>query len=185
MLAPLAGRMAVPAAASLSRQSGRLAMGAALAALAFSFAAPTAIFNTTYNGQALVDAQLTNGADVAITGTTEASATARFDDIRSVPGVAAAEPMQHRFAYVGADLQDIYGINPGRIDLATHIADAFFADHNARANLARLAIRWTVCSSRKKPSMISSCSGATSSTCVCKAPSIISTEPSLFGSSES
>jgi putative ABC transport system permease protein len=139
LLAPLAGRMATPAAASLSRQSGRLAAGAALAALAFSFAAATAIFNTTYNDQALVDAQLTNGADVAVTGTTDNPAAARLNDIRSVPGVAAAEPMQHRFAYVGADLQDIYGVDPAQVGHATHIADAFFANHDARASLALLA----------------------------------------------
>ena len=138
LLKPLAGRVAVPAAASLSRQSGRLGAGAALAALAFSFAAATAIFNATYDAQALVDAQLTNGADVAVTGTTAAPADARLADIRAVPGVAAAEPMQHRFAYVGADLQDLYGIDPARIGQATHIADALFADRNARANLALL-----------------------------------------------
>jgi putative ABC transport system permease protein len=139
LLAPFAGRIAAPAAASLSRQSGRLAAGAALAALAFSFAAATAIFNATYNGQALVDAQLTNGADVAVTGTTDNPAAARLDDMRSVPGVAAAEPMQHRFAYVGADLQDIYGIDPAKVARATNVADAFFANHDARANLAMLA----------------------------------------------
>ena len=36
-----------------------------------------------------------------------------------LPGVAAAQPMQHRFAYVGNDLQDLYGIDPATIGQAT------------------------------------------------------------------
>src|SRR5208282_4428928 len=64
MLAPLAGRLAPPAAAALSRENRRVAAGAALVALAFAFAAATSIFNTTYNAQLLVDAELTNGADI-------------------------------------------------------------------------------------------------------------------------
>ena len=31
------------------------------------------------------------------------------DAVRGLPGVAAGQPMQHRFAYVGNDLQDLYG----------------------------------------------------------------------------
>lgn len=139
MLAPLAGRLAAPTAAAISRQRGRIAAGTALVAVAFAFAAATAIFNTTYDAQLLVDAQLTNGADVTVTGSTAAPAGAMLDQIRATPGVAAAEPMQHRFAYVGKDLQDIYGIDPWRIAMATTIANAYFGDHNARATLARLA----------------------------------------------
>ena len=40
-----------------------------MAALALAFATSTAIFNTTYSGQARVDAELTNGADVTVSGT--------------------------------------------------------------------------------------------------------------------
>ena len=140
LLTPLAGNLASPAAASISRQHRRIAAGAALAALAFAFAAATAIFNATYNGQLLVDAQLTNGADVTVTGTTADPAQARLAQIRALPGVAAAEPMQHRFAYVGKDLQDIYGIDPSRIGQATAIADAYFGADGAKATLARLAV---------------------------------------------
>jgi len=47
--------------------------------------------------------------------------------------------MQHRFAYVGNDLQDFYGIDPRRIGDATHISNAYFAGGNAQATLAALA----------------------------------------------
>lgn len=139
MLVPVAGRLASPVAAALSRQHRRLAAGSALVALAFAFAAATAIFNTTYERQLLVDARLTNGADVAVTGTLAAPASAALEKIRAIPGGAAAEPMQHRFAYVGKDLQDIYGIDPARIGRATDIVDAFFAGASAKTTLARLA----------------------------------------------
>ncbi len=38
--------------------------------------------------------------------------------LRSVPGVKSVEPLQHRFAYVGADLQDLYGVRPRTIGAA-------------------------------------------------------------------
>ena len=139
ILVPLAGRLAAPVAAALSRQHARLAAGAALVALAFAFAAATAIFNATYNAQLLVDARLTNGADVTVTGTSATPAGDALDRIRAASGVAAAEPMLHRFAYVGKDLQDIYGIDPARIGNATDIVDAYFGDRDAHATLARLA----------------------------------------------
>jgi putative ABC transport system permease protein len=58
--------------------------------------------------------------------------------LRALPGVAAAQPMQHRFAYVGNDLQDIYGIDPLHIGDATNVSNAYFANGNAQATLAAL-----------------------------------------------
>ncbi|MBV1702995.1 MAG: FtsX-like permease family protein [Hyphomicrobiales bacterium] len=139
ILQPLAGRLAATIAAALSRQHRRLATGAALVALAFAFATATAIFNATYNVQLLVDARLTNGADVTVTGTALSPAGADLERIRALPSVSAAEPMQHRFAYVGTDLQDLYGIDPTKISKATDMVDAFFGPLGARATLARLA----------------------------------------------
>jgi putative ABC transport system permease protein len=56
-----------------------------------------------------------------------------------LPGVAAVQPMQHRFAYVGNDLQDLYGINPQTIGQATSMSNAYFGNGNASATLAGLA----------------------------------------------
>ena len=61
--------------------------------------------------------------------------------VQQLSGVAAAEPMQHRFAYVGNDLQDLYGIDPRTIGRATPMSDAFFGGGNASEVLARLAAR--------------------------------------------
>ena len=133
-----AGDLAPTVAASLSRQASRIARGAGLLALAFAFAASTAIFNTTYRAQARVDAELTNGADVTVTGTAAAPAADALDALRRLPGVVAAEPMQHRYAYVGTDLQDLYGIEPAAIGHATNMSDAYFAGGDAKAALAAL-----------------------------------------------
>ena len=32
-----------------------------------------------------------------------------------IPGVRTVEPLQHRFAYIGSDLQDLYGVDPATI----------------------------------------------------------------------
>jgi putative ABC transport system permease protein len=47
--------------------------------------------------------------------------------------------MQHRFAYVGADLQDLYGIEPKSIGKATALSDAYFSGGSASELLAKLA----------------------------------------------
>ena len=48
------------------------------------------------------------------------------------------EPLQHRFAYVGADLQDLYGVNPQTITRATTVTDQYFQGGTAAALLDRL-----------------------------------------------
>jgi putative ABC transport system permease protein len=138
-LVPFTGQLAAMVAATLARQSRRLTVGLALTALAFAFAASTAAFNATYEAQAKVDAELTNGADVTVAGTSAAPAGNVLAALRKLPGVVAAEPMQHRNAYVGSDLQDLYGIDPMTIGHATSLSDAYFANGSAAATLAALA----------------------------------------------
>jgi len=53
--------------------------------------------------------------------------------------VRAVEPLQHRFAYVGNDLQDLYGVRPGTVVDATRLQDAYFAGGTARELVGRLA----------------------------------------------
>ncbi|GAA3165146.1 FtsX-like permease family protein [Nonomuraea roseoviolacea] len=126
---PLAGGLASTVSAMLTRQRAPLARAATLAALAVAFAVSTSVFDTTYRQQAQVDAELTNGADVTVSQT---SATAR--QLAALPGVARVEPLQHRFAYVGSDLQDLYGIRPA----ATRLHDTYVSGGTAREILDRL-----------------------------------------------
>jgi putative ABC transport system permease protein len=47
--------------------------------------------------------------------------------------------MQHRFAYVGVDLQDLYGIDPTRLADAARLSDSFFTGARAADAMAALA----------------------------------------------
>ena len=138
---PLAGALSPIVAASVSRQARLITRGVVLVTLAFSFAVSTAVFNTTYNVQSRVDAALTNGSDVTVTGTTAYPAGQLLDSISKVPGVRAARAMIHRYAYVGNDLQDIYGINALNIGDAADLSNAFFANNDAQGTMQKLAAR--------------------------------------------
>jgi putative ABC transport system permease protein len=135
---PVSGALAPLVVSALARQPGRIAAGVALTAIAIAFAISTSVFNATYQAQARIDAELTNGADVTVTGTSSAPAGQALEKLALLPGVAAAVPMQHRFAYVGADLQDLYGIDPAMIGRAATMSNAYFGNDDARASLAAL-----------------------------------------------
>ncbi|MDR0343595.1 MAG: ABC transporter permease, partial [Nocardiopsaceae bacterium] len=139
---PLAGRLAGVVAAAMSRQRRLLSRGLMIIGLTASFAVSTAVFDATYAQQSRVDAQLTNGADVTASTTAEAGLPAgAVPAARRLAGVAAVQPMMHRFAYVGNDLQDMYGIDPAHIAAATPMSDAFFQSGKAAQVLAALAAR--------------------------------------------
>jgi putative ABC transport system permease protein len=133
-LRPVAGRLSGTAAATLARGHRQATRTVVFVALAAAFATSTSVFAATYRHQAEVDAQLTNGADVTLTVPASQTAT-----VASVPGVGSVEPLQHRFAYVGPDLQDMYGIRPDRIAGQVALQDSYFSGGTARQLLARLA----------------------------------------------
>ena len=107
-----------------------------------AFAASTAVFNSTYRQQANVDALLTNGADVTVTLPPAAAVKVDYQArLAAVPGVRHVEAMQHRFAYVGADLQDLFGIDPATIANATKLQNAFFKGGTVKQLMTKLAQR--------------------------------------------
>jgi putative ABC transport system permease protein len=137
---PMAGPLAGVVAAGVSRSRALVTRAAVVLALAIAFAVSTAVFNATYQQQALVDARLTNGADVTVTESPGARVpTAAGSALAAVPGVRSAEPLQHRYAYVGSDLQDLYGVRPATITAATSLQDTWFTGGTADQLMARLA----------------------------------------------
>ncbi|MGW6156952.1 FtsX-like permease family protein [Streptomyces sp. NPDC055144] len=136
---PLASSLAGTTAAVLSRRRRPLARSVVLLALAVSFAVSTATFNATYQQQAEVDARLTNGADVTVTEPPGAQTPASAGSALRVSGVRHVEPIQHRFAYVGSDLQDLYGVRPATVASATSLQDAYFSGGSAATLMKRLA----------------------------------------------
>ena len=142
MVRPLSGPLARTVAASMSRQRRLLSRALVLVALSVAFAASTSVFNSTYKRQAEVDAVLTNGAMVTVTESPGvATDPTRVADLGRVPGVRSITALQHRFAYVGADLQDLYGVDPATIVKATKLQDAYFRGGTAKELMARLAAR--------------------------------------------
>ncbi|MDX3113144.1 MULTISPECIES: FtsX-like permease family protein [Streptomyces] len=138
---PLTATLATTTAAMLSRRRRPLARSVVLLALAVSFAISTAVFNSTYRQQSEVDARLTNGADVTVTEPPGAQVRASAADTLKVSGVRHVEPLQHRYAYVGSDLQDLYGVRPATVGKATSLQDAYFSGGTAGQLMRRLAQR--------------------------------------------
>ncbi|MEA2194394.1 MAG: putative transport system permease protein [Solirubrobacteraceae bacterium] len=142
LLRPIGGQLAPTVAATMGRQRRMLAGAVTLVALTAAFAASTAVFNATYQQQAEADARLTNGADVSVVespgtvvGPQGAAALAKVRGVRSI------EPLQHRFAYVGADLQDLYGVRPKTILAAGKLQNGWFAGGSAKQLMDTLAQR--------------------------------------------
>ncbi|MFD7154176.1 ABC transporter permease [Kribbella sp. NPDC059898] len=142
LVRPLTGRLARTTAASMSRQRTPLVRSVVLLALAISFAVSTATFNATYRQQAEADAVLTNGADVTVTQSPGVVVgPSAGNALAAIPGVRRVEPLQHRLAYVGSDLQDFYGVRPDSIAASTALQDAYFVGGTAQALLQKLSQR--------------------------------------------
>jgi len=142
LLQPLGGELSPTVAATMSRQRRLLAKAVTLVALTAAFAASTAVFNSTYQQQAEVDARLSNGADVTVTESPGVHVGPQgAAQLTKVPGVKSVEPLQHRFAYVGADLQDLYGVRPQSIGAAGQLQNSWFQGGSAQQLMRDLAQR--------------------------------------------
>ena len=127
----------------MSRQRQLLARAVALVALTAAFAGSTSVFNSTYQAQAEVDARLSNGADVTVTESPSAVVGPRqgIAQLEGIPGVGSVEPLQHRFAYIGADLQDLYGVRPRTIINQGKLQNGWFAGGTAAQLMKTLATK--------------------------------------------
>jgi putative ABC transport system permease protein len=142
LLRPVAGELAPTVASTMHRQRRLLATAVTLVALTGAFAGSTAVFNSTYQAQAEADARLSNGADVTVTESPGAAVGPQGGArLSAVKGVKSVEPLQHRFAYVGADLQDLYGVRPSTIGAAGKLQNGWFAGGSASQLMDTLAKR--------------------------------------------
>lgn len=142
LLRPMAGRLAPALSAGMSRQRRPLVKAATVLALAIAFAISTASFNATYRAQAEADAQLTNGADVTVTESPASTVGPGYAGrLAVIPGVTGVEPVQHRYAYVGTDLQDLYGVRPATVRSVTALQDSYFQGGSAASLMHTLQSR--------------------------------------------
>jgi putative ABC transport system permease protein len=142
LLRPIGGQLAPTVASTMGRQRRMLAGAVTLVALTVAFAASTAVFNATYQQQAEADARLTNGADVSVVespGTVVGPRGAAA--LGKARGVKSIEPLQHRLVYVGADLQDLYGVRPHSILSAGKLQNGWFQGGTAKQLMDTLARR--------------------------------------------
>ncbi|HWX09219.1 MAG TPA: FtsX-like permease family protein, partial [Gaiellaceae bacterium] len=58
--------------------------------------------------------------------------------IAQVPGVSGVTPVDHSYAYVGPDLQDIFGIDAATFTQGSSLRDSYFLGGTASQTLARL-----------------------------------------------
>jgi putative ABC transport system permease protein len=125
--------------ASASRRGGAINRGLLVAGLLLAFGVNLGLFTATYDQQARVDAQLTLGADVVATappGTIRRHALER--QVAHLPGVAGTTALDHSYAYVGPDLQDIFGIDARTLAQGTSVRDSYFLGGSTAQILARL-----------------------------------------------
>jgi putative ABC transport system permease protein len=142
---PAAG-VAVSALPFLIQSTGRRARPVSRAVivvgLLLSFSVSLGIFSATYDQQSIADARLTLGADVVANAPPGSSFTAAtLAAAASAPGVQTTSPLLHSYAYVGSDLQDIYGVQPSRIRSATQLRDSYFSGGSAASLMASLGGR--------------------------------------------
>jgi putative ABC transport system permease protein len=128
--------------ASAGRRGAAINRGLILVGLLLAFGVSLGVFTATYDQQAHVDAQLTLGGDVTVTAPPGAIQQAGLvSKVGGVPGVQAATPVDHSYAYVGPDLQDTYGIDPATVAKATTLRDYYFLGGTAHQVLDRLRAR--------------------------------------------
>ena len=122
---------------SAGRRGTAINRGLLVVGLLLAFGVNLGVFTTTYNQQSRIDAQLTLGADVVVTGPAVAGRHLE-QRIASTPGVAGLTSVDHSYAYVGPDLQDIFGVDPATLTRGASLRDSYFSSGSAAQMLERL-----------------------------------------------
>ena len=144
LAAHAAGRRASSPARFLLASAGRrgpaINRGLLVVGLLLAFGVNLALFTATYDQQARVDAQLTLGADVVVTSPPGVTSRRNLvQRIERTPGAAGVTAIDHSYAYVGPDLQDIFGIDPSTLARGTSLRDSYFLGGTAKQTIGRLA----------------------------------------------
>lgn len=132
VLGGLFGDLGRMAGKSITRRAPKIASAVIIVALALSFGTSVSIFVHTYQVQKTVDARYELGSDIKLTPASSHQQTAAFaTEVAAVPGVSAVSAIQRTQAYVGSNLQTIFGIDAQTFDKTTQPADSFFVDLTA------------------------------------------------------
>src|SRR5262249_33777590 len=119
--------------ASAGRRGAAINRGLLVIGLLLAFGVNLALFSATYDQQARVDAQLTLGADVVVTAPPGVVSKRNLvSRIEHTPGTSGVSGLYHSYAYVGPDLQDIFGIDPSTLTHGTSLRDSYFLGGTAK-----------------------------------------------------
>ena len=121
---------------STARRAPAVNRGLVVTALLLAFAVNLSLFTATWDQQATVDARLTVGADVVVSGATGTEAL-----VARTSGITGTTALDHTYAYVGPDLQDTFGIDAATFLHGTTLRDSFFLGGTAQQMLDRLRTR--------------------------------------------
>src|SRR5207244_8730166 len=113
--------------------------GLLIVGLLLAFGVELGLFAATYDQQARIDAQLTLGADVVVSAPPGIVAQRNLAQrVARAQGVTSVTSIDHSYAYVGPDLQDMFGVDPATLTQGTNLRDSYFLGGSATQILDRL-----------------------------------------------
>jgi putative ABC transport system permease protein len=121
---------------SAARRAQSINRGLVVVALLLAFAVNLSVFAATWDQQSLVDARLTVGSDVVVSG-----ALGVQPAVAATPGVSGTTALDHTYAYVGPDLQDTFAIDAATFQHGTSLRDSYFLGGSAHEMMHRLQAR--------------------------------------------
>ena len=121
---------------SAARRASSINRGLVIVALLLAFAVNLSVFSSTWDQQSLIDARLTVGSDIVVSG-----ATGVRPVVAHTPGITGTTALDHTYAYVGPDLQDVFAIDPATFLEGTSLRDSYFLGGAARDMINRLKAR--------------------------------------------
>ncbi len=121
---------------SAARRAPSINRGLVIVALLLAFAVNLSVFSSTWDQQSLVDARLTVGSDIVVSGATGVQSL-----VAQTPGVTGTTVLDHTYAYVGPDLQDTFAIDPATFQNGTSLRDSYFLGGSAHEMMHRLQSR--------------------------------------------
>jgi putative ABC transport system permease protein len=118
---------------SAARRASSINRGLVIVALLLAFAVNLSVFSSTWDQQSLVDARLTVGSDIVVSGALNVQPV-----VAQTPGITGTTALDHTYAYVGPDLQDVFAIDPATFIEGTSLRDSYFLGGSARDMMNRL-----------------------------------------------
>ncbi len=121
---------------SAARRASSINRGLVIVALLLAFAVNLSVFSSTWDQQSLVDARLTVGSDIVVSG-----AVGMQPAVAQTPGISGTTALDHTYAYVGPDLQDVFAVDPTTLQQGTALRDSYFLGGTAKDMMNRLKAR--------------------------------------------